>query len=178
MSAQIELTTPRLRLRPLTTRDAETIAEYAGDIDVSSMTARIPHPFSITAAFHWIADLGAEEFVRAIVHDTTLVGVVAFAPHAENPAAAELGYWLGKRFWGQGFATEAAHAVCSHCFASGLQLLTSSHFIENTASRNVLQKLGFRETGTGRVWCDARLKVLDSITYDLTRRGLKRLPSR
>lgn len=178
MDTATMLQTDRLLLRPLTTRDAEDLALYAGDPDVAGMTARIPHPYTITEAFRWVASIGPNEFVRAVVCDGSLIGVVAFSRQAEENDSAEIGYWLGKPYWGRGFATEAAGEVCRFCFeCAGVRRLTSSHFIENRASRNVLLKLGFREAGRGKAWCEARQLELDAIQYDLVRRNLKR-PSR
>ncbi|MFM1816568.1 MAG: hypothetical protein RLZ98_3263 [Pseudomonadota bacterium] len=179
MTGGAELQTARLLLRPLTTRDAEAVALHAGDFDVARMTARIPHPYSITEAFRWISSIAEEEFVRGIAYEGDIVGVAAYARDGENASEAEIGYWIGKPFWGQGIATEAAHAVALHAFDdAGLKRLTSSHFTDNPASGNVLRKLGFRQTGKCKVWCQARLQEIEAVQYDLVRRRLKRLRKR
>jgi RimJ/RimL family protein N-acetyltransferase len=61
--------------------------------------------------------------------------------------AVELGYWIGRAFWGRGFATEAGYALVDIARALGLRQLEASHFIDNPASGRVLEKLGFESTG-------------------------------
>ena len=73
----------RLQLRPLTTRDAEVIASLAGDWDVARMTAGLPHPYSATEAFRWLASIESGEIVRAIVADEVFVGVCGAAPNCD-----------------------------------------------------------------------------------------------
>ena len=60
---------------------------------------------------------------------------------------AELGYWIGRPYWGLGFATEASRAVVEIAKAIGHKKLVASHFTDNPASGNVLRKLGFQSTG-------------------------------
>lgn len=176
MSAGVVLRTTRLLLRPLTTRDAEDLALLANDLDVARMTARIPHPYTVTEAFRWVASIEDEEFVRAIVLDSLLVGVVGVAVDDVDEECAEIGYWLGKPYWMNGYATEAAHALCCYSFdVERLARLTSSHFVGNEGSRNVLLKLGFRAIGQRRVWCEARQQELDAISYELSRRRFRDL---
>ena len=63
---------------------------------------------------------------------------------------AELGYWIGTQYWGQGFATEAARAVIDHAFSElGWDELQSGARISNPASRRVLEKCGFQWSGVG-----------------------------
>jgi RimJ/RimL family protein N-acetyltransferase len=59
----------------------------------------------------------------------------------------QLGYWIGRRWWGQGFATEAAKAVLKVAKAIGYNRITASHFVDNPASGRVLKKAGFQPTG-------------------------------
>ena len=59
----------------------------------------------------------------------------------------ELGYWIGRSFWGRGYATEACSALIDIARALGLPSLEGSHFIDNPASARVLDKLGFKSLG-------------------------------
>ena len=63
------------------------------------------------------------------------------------PGTVELGYWIARRFWGQGFATEAGMAVLAIAAALGHSEATAAHFLDNPASGKVLRKLGFEPTG-------------------------------
>lgn len=54
----------------------------------------------------------------------------------------ELGYALGKRFWNKGYASEALKAMIGFMFELGIHKVTACHFVENTASRRVMEKCG------------------------------------
>lgn len=169
------LTTERLSLRPLHLADASAVAALAGDWDVARMTGRIPHPYSLIDADRWIADIAPNEFVRAIEHEETMVGAVGYVPHDDG--SAEIGYWIGKPYWGRGFATEAATALIGHCFETERRpRLTCCHFADNPASARVIAKIGFKPTGRCEVWCEARKAKVDAIQYERRRPLLARWP--
>ena len=63
---------------------------------------------------------------------------------------AELGYALGRPFWGQGYATEAVRAMMAHAPAVGFRILEAYSFVDNAASARVLAKAGFVEVGIVR----------------------------
>jgi RimJ/RimL family protein N-acetyltransferase len=58
-----------------------------------------------------------------------------------------MGYWIGRPFWGRGYATEACTALVDIARTLGLPSLEGSHFIDNPASARVLEKLGFEALG-------------------------------
>lgn len=166
--------TRRLNLRPLNRDDAARVALLANDRDVARMTARLPHPYSLSDAEQWIAmhiDSRArgEEFAFAVT--TPSLGLIGscgvgrraidahapspFSPEVVDPEveAWEIGYWLGRPYWGMGFATEAAQAVMDWASVElDAQVFTAGHFHDNPASGKVLRKLGFAPAG----WSDAK----------------------
>jgi RimJ/RimL family protein N-acetyltransferase len=82
----------------------------------------------------------------------------------------EFGYWYGRAYWRQGYATEAASAVMRHTFDDmGAQALTAGWFVDNPASGRVLQKLGFVPTGTIQRQCVSRGAKITSNRMLLTR---------
>jgi RimJ/RimL family protein N-acetyltransferase len=160
--------TRRLTLRELEDRDVKRIAELAGDWDVARMTARIPYPYSEPLAHQWLRGLEPGEFVRAVDLEGELIGAVGYVPGSDR--SAEIGYWIGKPWWGRGFATEAAHALVRYCFASArIGRLTCCHFIDNPASARVIAKLGFRLVGPCTAWCDARRAEVETLSYERRR---------
>lgn len=160
--------TARLTLRPVGTHDIRRIAELAGDWDVARMTGRVPYPYSETLAREWITGLQEGEFVRGIELEGKLIGVCGYVPGQKR--SAEIGYWIGKPYWGRGFATEAAQAIVDYCFkTAGIARLTCCHFVENEASAGVIAKLKFRRVGPGRGWCEARRIEVDTIMYEKRR---------
>ena len=77
-----------------------------------------------------------------------------------------MGYWIGKPWWGNGFATEAARALMDYCFSEcGIRRLMCGHFVDNAASAHVIAKLGFRRVGNGTQWCEARKSEVETIRY-------------
>ena len=129
----------------------------AGDRDIAATTAAIPHPYDDGVAEQWIA-LHQQRFEEgtwlnlAITRDLdgALVGALGLRLELEHDRA-ELGYWIGKPYWGQGYATEAARAVVEYGFGRlGLHRIYAYHFSSNAASGKVLQKIGMRHEGHRR----------------------------
>jgi RimJ/RimL family protein N-acetyltransferase len=146
--------TERLRLRAPAPGDAARITELVSDFDIPRMTTRMPWPYGLSDAEgfldrHERGDLG-EERVFAIDHPAEgLIGVIGVHQEGRFP---ELGYWLGKPYWGQGFATEAAKAVLKWTRDDwGRKLVMAGHFADNPASGSVLIKCGFLYTGEVRL---------------------------
>jgi ribosomal-protein-alanine N-acetyltransferase len=148
------LLTDRLRLRAFTLEDAPGVAKYCGDIDVARMTANIPHPYDETMAEDWIASHAeayaageAATFALTIRETGELVGAIGI--HVDKPnRAAEFGYWVGKPFWNQGYATEAARAILDFGFGQlRLHRIYARHMMKNPASGRVMQKAGMTFEG-------------------------------
>ena len=157
-----EITTPHLCLRPLTAADAPEITRLAGDWDIARMTALIPHPYTLADAQSFIAAVDdANTF--AIERDGALVGCCGARPVS---GTYEIGYWVGKPYWGRGMATQAARALIAHLRTREPGcVITISHMTENEASARVIQKLGFRRTGEKQTFCVARAAPVPSLTY-------------
>lgn len=166
----MQIRTQRLSLRPLEPADAASIRALAGDFDVARMTGMIPHPYSERDALAWIdrAGQGDEGVVFAVARDGALIGCSGYMPmDAEH---AEVGYWIGKPFWGEGFATEAVRAVVAHAFdAHGFAYVKAGHFVDNARSQRVLGKLGFSPDGEEMRDCAARGEPVQCLTYRLDR---------
>ena len=145
------LITARLRLRPLSASDAGAMTRLIDDIDVARMTTSIPHPFAREDAEAFIARMRASdpgrEAVFALDHPRDgFIGAVGLHPNAS--IGPELGYWLGRAYWGQGLMTEAVTAAVTwahRCWKR--RVLASGHFADNPASARVLIKAGFLYTG-------------------------------
>jgi [ribosomal protein S5]-alanine N-acetyltransferase len=152
---QPELTTDRLLLRSLTQTDAPQVQQLAGDEAIAATALNIPHPFEDGMAEAWIATHESDYTVGkaanwAIVLKQTqrLIGAVGLSLSAAN-AHAELGYWIGKPYWGKGYASEAAQAVIKFGFETlTLHRIYATCLGRNPASGRVLQKLGMIHEGS------------------------------
>jgi RimJ/RimL family protein N-acetyltransferase len=159
----VTLSTERLVLRPFRRSDVTAFARLAGDWAVASMTSDIPHPLTEPQAMAWLRP-GRGEVRFAIELDGQLIGGAGF--YRRRSGAAELGFWLGRPWWGCGYATEATRVVVKHGFeARRLPGFTSSHFVDNLASAGVLRKLGFEPIGRGTIACVARGGEVEAVTY-------------
>ncbi|WP_245308534.1 GNAT family N-acetyltransferase [Aurantimonas sp. 22II-16-19i] len=145
--------TPRLRLRPPVPQDAEAIAALLDDYDVVKMLSRVPWPYGVEDAESFIRDHGEETvFVICLKATGDIVGICGVHPDARRSDRGELGYWIGRPFWGNGYATEAAHAAIDYGFtALGLGEIRVNCRVINEASRRVIWKCGFRFIGSGMI---------------------------
>src|SRR5438128_650357 len=101
------LETERLVLRAPRHEDAKTVAALANDRRIAENTARIPFPYKRTDAEAFIYSVnktGSETALLITLANGSVIGACGLtAPELQVP---ELGYWLGVRFWGKGYATE------------------------------------------------------------------------
>jgi RimJ/RimL family protein N-acetyltransferase len=144
------LETKRLALRAPRLEDAKTVAMLANDRRIAENTARIPHPYKMSDAESFITGAnraGGEAVFLITLHDETIVGACGLMLQEQTP---ELGFWLGVPHWGQGYATEALHAVIDYAFTDlAHESLLAGARVTNPASRRVLEKCGFQWTGVG-----------------------------
>lgn len=109
----LRLADGRVTLRRPLAEDAAAVAGHMNDFDVVKNLSRAPWPYTRADAESWLAGIAAEAGPRgaypfAIVTGGALAGVVGISTNPANPGEVELGYWLGRPFWGQGYATQAA----------------------------------------------------------------------
>ena len=144
------LETKRLALRAPRLEDAKTVATLANDRRIAENTARIPHPYKMSDAEGFIKGAnaaGGEAVFLITLRDKTVIGACGVRMRDETP---ELGYWLGVPHWGNGYATEALHAVIDYAFTDlAHTALQAGARVTNPASRRVLEKCGFQWTGVG-----------------------------
>lgn len=142
-----ELLTARLLLSQPTRADAEAIVSLIGDWEVARWLGRVPHPYTLADAHHFLDDIVPALSVWSIrtKEARDLMGIVSLS--AGDLPAPELGYWLGRPFWGQGYMTEAARSVVAFACETGLSSLCSGYFVGNERSAQVLTKIGFEPIG-------------------------------
>lgn len=144
--------TERLLLRPGFAEDARDLARAIGEEAIVRNLATVPWPYGEADARSFLA------MERNPLHPSLLmvmrtagrpqiVGGIGYGPRGRADEL-ELGYWVARRYWGLGIATEAGRAVMAMARASGVRRLQAGHFVDNPASGAVLRKLGFRSTGS------------------------------
>jgi RimJ/RimL family protein N-acetyltransferase len=157
----------RLFLRPAFPEDCGAIRAGIGEESIVRNLARAPWPYTMDDARAFAAlpqDLRLPHFLVTLPG----VGVIGAAGLGEHAGEPEIGYWIARAHWGQGYATEAATAVLRIARTLGHKRLTAGHFADNPASGKVLRKLGFVPTGRpGHRFSLARGAIADSVEYAL-----------
>jgi RimJ/RimL family protein N-acetyltransferase len=139
-----------LLLRPGWAEDAPALAAAIADEQIVRNLATAPWPYGLKEAEAFLAaprDPALPTFLLFARTDAApeLIGSCGLGRRPSG--AVELGYWIARAHWGQGYATEAAKQLIEIAQTLGLTRLEGSHFIDNPASGRVLEKLGFIPTG-------------------------------
>lgn len=132
------------------------IKKLAGDKDIASNTLNIPHLYESGMAEEWI-NTHPEDYEKgerisfAMIHEEKFIGAIGLHDINSAHQRAELGYWLGKPYWKNGFCSEAALAILRYGFQElGLNRIYALHFARNPASGRVMQKIGMKKEGVLR----------------------------
>ncbi len=149
------LATDRLLLREFRAEDEEAIHAYASDPEVTRHTSWGPNTPAIThnVLSSWLSaqEMWPRNSIPLAIESRSegvLMGGTGFTPVDPDRQTGTFGYVLHKAYWGRGFATEAALALIRFGFEIlDLHRIVAECFIENTASRRVLEKLGMRCEG-------------------------------
>lgn len=147
------LATPRLRLRPSHGGDAARAFEIRSDPAVSRMLSLARFPPARDETDDWFADHPREwaeglAFRFAIERDVRMIGLVDLDDLSVDGHEAEIGVWLERACWGQGYASEAARAVLDWAFGPlGLTRIRAGHAEDNAGSARMIAAFGFRHVG-------------------------------
>ena len=166
------LETSRLVLREWSEADIPELLPLIGAREVAATTLRIPHPYEEKHARQFLASVAKENELRMAIcrrSDGALIGGIGLHPEMAH-LRAELGYWIGVPFWGNGYASEAAGEIVRHGFAvTKLNRIFATVFAGNKASERVLQKLGMKYEGRIRQGVLKWGKFLDVELYSILR---------
>ena len=175
------IATDRLVLRPLAPADAEELHRLVNDWDVVRNLAVVPFPYPRPLADDWIAGTRRELEAGSAWH----LGIAGLAPHRDRIVGviglrpdgatrrATLGYWIGRKYWGQGIAGEAVGRLARWALANlDLDHLIATVLPDNPASIAVLRRIGFRETGRATNKFLARGGELDVLRFEAGREDI------
>jgi RimJ/RimL family protein N-acetyltransferase len=150
-----DIDTQRLLLRPLQRPDVEPLFKLFATWEVIRWLSMPPWPYAIEDARDFIEHQLGQSLERAtfgIWRDSNLIGGIDVrlnpAGRTQRGPGLNLGYWLGRPYWGRGYMTEAARGFLGHVFAVRTDdLIYSGAFAENIASLRVQEKIGFVRDG-------------------------------
>jgi RimJ/RimL family protein N-acetyltransferase len=143
--------TRRLALRAPDMSDAPRLAALMNDNDIARMTSRVPHPYDLSDAENFVAnaqgcDPRTDRSFLIELEDQGVVGGLGF--NGTPDGRTEVGYWIGREWWGRGLATEALQGALVWAGRDWRKrFVIAGHFADNPASGGVLVKAGFLYTG-------------------------------
>lgn len=166
----MELVLNKCILRKFDLNDAQSLARNANNSNIADYLRNIfPHPYTEADARFFIKNVAADtqNFILAIDIGGEAVGSIGIHPKTDvYSKSAELGYWLGEKYWGQGIATEAVMAVTAYGFKYyNLHRIYADVFEINVASMRVLEKAGFTREAIHRKAVIKNNVIMDEYVY-------------
>lgn len=148
------LKTERLILQPFQKEDAKRVRDLANNKDLASILG-LPHPYELKHAEEWIAlhpellKTGVKYPLKIVLKEINeIIGTITLRIDKNN-RKGELGYWIGRDYWGNGYATEAVNKMIDFGFHElNLNKIWASALTRNLASKRVLEKAGLQKEGT------------------------------
>lgn len=165
--------TDRLILRRFTADDAEDMyRNWASDPEVTRFLTWPTHASPVITGkviSSWIAryaDGNTFNWGICLKEEGVVIGSIAVVKLDQDIEAADIGYCLGRAFWGQGIMTEALKAVMDHLFDEvGLRRIAACHDIRNPASGRVMEKAGMKKEGVLRQSGKNNMGICDHVWY-------------
>lgn len=162
----------QINLRRITARDAESLAYYLRDPDMSRFTF-IPRPYTIDDAYAYIkltqkAHRRRTQLVLGIEDKESkqIIGMIGAMSINRTHNHAEIGYWLAKEHWGKGIMGEAVNLMLAHLFGPMKLRRVFAHVNPvNKASVQVLERAGFKREGLLRKLVRIRGRYFDQYLY-------------
>ncbi len=137
----------RFTFRETTSNDLLRMTELLNNQKISQHIFNIPFPFTLSDAQQRLAFMqegfsNKNRYIFVITHqqENEMIGQIGLHLNTENNHA-EMGYWIGEPFWGQGIATEGIRTILEFGFETlGLHKIFATHFLDNPASAIVMTK--------------------------------------
>ncbi|MEE1129598.1 MAG: GNAT family N-acetyltransferase [Methanobrevibacter sp.] len=143
------LKTENLILRPWEEGDAEYLYHFAKNPKIGPIAGWPPHE-SVEFSLNIINTVFSKKETYAITLNEIPIGCISLLIHPDGnhywgDGSGELGYWIAEDYWGQGLVVEASKTLIEHAFKDlNLNQIYATYRIENTQSKRVLEKLGFK----------------------------------
>jgi len=181
----MKLITKRLILRPLKDSDAKSIVENINDLDISKWLLVIPYPYKLKDAKEWIKKnkenwrkKGKDDYTFGIElkEEKKIIGGIGIHKINKFQGKADIGYWIGKKYWRKGYGSEALKAILDFAFKKlKLRRIEAGVFFGNPSSGKLLEKFGAKKEGLKRKSCKSKAnnKIHDEFIYGLLKEDYK-----
>ena len=158
-----QIKTKRLVLKKPTKKiNTKLIASQMGDWEVAKWLSDVPYPYTEKKAEEWLNNINHDDLTFSIFMNYSLIGGVGVSLEEDNKL--DLGYWIGKEYWGNGYATETVKGLIKYVKEeTSFKQITACYIKGNTTSENVLRKLGFEEIGECEEYFLSRKKTMTCI---------------
>ena len=175
----MKLETKRLNLREWKDSDKESLIENINNINVTKNLLVVPYPYTKKDAEWWInrckenskrKNKDKYDFAIILKSGKEAIGGIGLDNIDKFQGIAEVGYWLGEKYWRQGLMSEALEEILNFAFNNlKLRRITLYAFVENIASNELAKKLGFRFEGMHRKVAKTKSdgRIHDSNAYGL-----------
>ena len=182
----MKLETDRLVLRQMTEKDVKDIVRNINNLNVSRWLAVVPYPYCKKDAINWIKK--GKEYAKQkprskypfgieLKEEGKIIGGIGIHDINFDVSKAEIGYWLGQKYWGKGYGGEALRTVLDFAFNKlKLKRLEAKVYEGNERSAGLLEKFGFKKEGFLRESCRSKAdkKIHSEYVYGLLKREYKR----
>ncbi len=164
-------------LRPWTPADKSSLLQYANNFKIARfMTDAFPHPYAEENANQFIERFGHTDPPNVLAIDVNgeAVGSIGVFPQADIMRLnAEMGYWLGEPFWGNGIVPRAVQQMIAYTFSTFPEItrIYARPYSNNPASKRVLEKVGFTLEAHIKHNIIKNGEVLDELIYAVRKQG-------
>ena len=172
------LESKRLILRPWKITDGDVLYELAKDPEVGLPCGWQPHTMPMESQIILEDILMNDETYAICLKDANVVigNITLFknSQYVQKENEKELGFWLGKKYWNQGYATEACKLILDYGFNElKLDKIWSVHFIDNLKSKRVQEKCNFKYSNTHEYYSNGLEKEVTTIVNVITKEEYK-----
>jgi len=175
----MKLETERLVLRDIEGKDKKDLIENINNLAVSQYLLVVPYPYTDADADWWINHCAEEaakkprinyELAIELKSENRVIGTVSIIKVDLFQQKAEIGYWLGEKYWRKGIMSEAVDRMLDFAFNElDLRRVEAGTFAENIASQNLLESFGFQKEGIRKQAYRAKAtgRIHDDVLYGL-----------
>lgn len=162
----LKLITKNLIIKKPTKEDVNLLIEELNNWEISKWLVRVPYPYQFKDAIEWLKITEDNELCFNIYNKNILIGGISLDAK-ENSIKPELGYWIGQKHWGHGYAYEACNALLKYILNTSVEIIYASHMVNNYKSKKILLKMGFIKIGNGKKYSISRDEEVVNINYHL-----------
>ena len=162
----IELQTKRLVIKKPQIKDKKKLITELNNWEVVKWLTKVPFPYSDKDADNWINFLTVDNLQFNIFLSNNLIGGVGLRKNEH--LIDELGYWLGEKYWGNGYIPEVCSELLNYINKElKINKIQAGYIVGNVRSAKVLEKLGFNEIGKGSIFSLSRQEQMQDIKLEL-----------